>query len=337
MNEKDYKMMKLLGEMDESYIVGAAKPWKTGKASGRSRRREVWAASAVLVVACGMLGTFHPQVNAAVRELVSRIGQIAGREADFAPYASQMEMTQTKDGVTLTLQEVVLTDNQLYAAVAMDTDLEQAWIGECRVYFDGSEDGPTSYSSGFLQGNAAEHEVVVEYRCADGLLPLENADITLELTVYEDGADETSGVRVPFAFTFAASDTGLKGDTLQLALAEAIEIRPGVVLELQEFTQNSIFSRIRTKCGENSGSLPIGKYLYYLKGEDSLGGEVSYAYQSENGPYGYFYAEETQDGSLMPSEESEWVELQLYAQEIPTDGSESPMVPTGEKFRIDFR
>ena len=152
--------------------------------------------------------------------------------------------------------------------------------------------------------------------------------------MYEDWENSSDSEMLPFDFTFSASDNGLTQDTIKLSLDQDIEIRPGITLELEEFSLNRIFSRIRTKCGTHDGSLPIRGTQYYLKGTDSLGNEVLYTYQSENGPYGHFATEEDLSGAL-PSPDSSWVELQLYSLDISESAKEEKeMVPIGEKFRI---
>lgn len=334
MNEKNYKLLEMFGEMDDSYVMKAGKPWK--KKSGRKwRPGGLQAACAALVITFGMLGAFHPQVKAAVRELFSHIGQLAGRQEDFAPYANPMELAQTKDGVTLTLQEVAATDSQLYAALSMDTSLEHAEIADFRFSFKELEENiHTSYSTGFFSGSSKENGYVLKFSGEDGILT-EDAEVTLYVTVCENPEEAADSKKIPFEFTFSASGSKLKQDTLEIPLDQKIEIKPGTVLELEAFSLNSIFSRIRTKCGEHDGSLPASA-MYYLKGSDSLGKEVLYTYESESGPYGHFATEEDLEGSI-PSSGCEWVELQLYALDLP-EGQDAAggMRPIGEKFRIDL-
>lgn len=335
MDEKDYKFLKLVGTLNDSFIEKAHEPWPRQRTSSRWARHGVFkAACAVLILACGMLGALHPQVNAAVQELFSRIGQIAGREEAFAPYASSMDLAQTKGGVTLTLQEAVMSDNQLYVALSMDTDLEKAELGDFHISFDALEENiHTTYSGGYLPGSSRENGYVLKYSFEDGTLPRESADITLTVDVYRDGEEWRTSKTIPFEFTFSSSVNELAENTLQISLDQEIELKPGLVLELESFSLNSIFSRIRTKCGTHNGSsLPLNKTMYYLKGTDSLGNEILYTYQAENGPYGYFATEETLENSP-PSLDCEWIELQVYTQDIQNN---MDMTPIGEKFRINL-
>lgn len=342
MNEKDYKVLELLGEMDGSYVEKAAEPWRKKKRYGFSGSGTVRAACAALVVTCGLLCAFQPKVHAAVQSLLSRIGQIAQREEDFAPYARPLELTQTKDGVTLTLQEVILTENQLYAALSMDTDLEQAEIGFFEVGFEGvEEDVHRSYSMDFLPGSSKENGYVLRYTCEDGMIPEGDAGILLKVSVYrnyENPEDIMPGEETTFEFSFSASSEELKKKTLEIPLEQEIEIKPGVVLKLTDFSLNSIFSKISTECGRNDGSLPLMYKQYYLEGTDSLGNEVYYTYQPESGPGGRFVTEECMAGKI-PSTESEWVELQLYVLDFSENRelTREDAVALGAPFRIELK
>lgn len=333
MNENNYKLLEILGEMDESYVTKAGEPWKRKTGRRRITGSGFKAACAALVIGAGLLGAVHPQVNAAVRELFSRIGQMAGQEEAYAPYADQMELAQTKEDVTLTLQEIVAADNQLYAAVSMDTDLKQAEIGDFRIRFDKSgEEVDTSYSAGFFPESSKENGYVLKFSFENDVLT-EDTDVTLDIWVRK--TQEEDSEKIPFAFTFSPSGSSLNQDTAKLALDHSIEVGPGVVMKLESFSQNSIFSRIRVKCGEHDGSLPQPA-MYYLRGTDSLGNEVQYTYEPENGPYGHFTTDETADAS-MPSPDCEWIELRLYMLDLKSAENEGADIQAiGEPFRIEL-
>lgn len=342
MNEKNRKLLEWLGEMDDSYVEKAAGPWESKTEGSFYKTRSgsmVKAACAALLLFSAVLAAAHPQVNAAVRGLFSRIGQMAGQEEEFAPYASPMDLVQTRDGVTLALEEAVLMDDKLYAMVSLESELENAEIGAFNISFPRlKEDIHASYTGEFLSGSSRENGYVIKYSFEEGMLS-EDTEITLYLTVWEDWEAAEKSEQIPFQFTFSAADGSLRGDTAQYALDQGIEIRPGAVLELESLLVNHVFSRIQTKCGEAGGLLYHG-VQYYLVGEDSLGNEVCYAYEAENGPYGHFTTRKAAD-SLTPSPECEWIELQLYEWDgAAGTGDETPdvdaLTPVGEEFRIEL-
>lgn len=122
MSQERYRFLELMGNIDDEQVFHSCQPWQEeGKKKILSRHGRM-AACAVLVLALGMMGIFHQQVEAAIRNFTVHIAEMLGVSGELDPYTQVIGVSQKKDGVMLTLEEVILAENQLYAAFHIEWD-----------------------------------------------------------------------------------------------------------------------------------------------------------------------------------------------------------------------
>ena len=77
----------------------------------------------------GLCLAFHDQVYAAVSRFTTMIAEILQISNDLEPYTGVINTTQEKDGISITLNEVILTNNSLLVSVNLDAEAEYDVIG----------------------------------------------------------------------------------------------------------------------------------------------------------------------------------------------------------------
>ena len=81
------------------------------------------------IVMLGLCLAFHDQVHAAVSRFTTMIAEILQISNDLEPYTDVINTTQEKDGISITLNEVILTNNSLLVSVNLDAETEYDGIG----------------------------------------------------------------------------------------------------------------------------------------------------------------------------------------------------------------
>lgn len=160
----------------------------------------------VIIVILGFCLVFHDQVYAAISRFTTMIAEILQVSNDLTPYAEIINTTQEKNGISITLKEVVLGENSLLVSVELNDGEEYDGIGISageNIKINGSEylcDSSSVYQKQNMEEN--DNQYVLEW-IYDGGVPLEKkADIEIEVAVHrqiEDIEGET------FIFAFSAS------------------------------------------------------------------------------------------------------------------------------------
>ena len=128
MKKDEYSFLELFGNIDDEYIVQALQPWKR-----QTRRYMVYhigrkAVCLAFIVMLGLCLAFHDHVHAAVSRFTTMIAEIL-QSNDLEPYTDVINTTQEKDGISITLNEVILTNNSLLVSVNLDAETEYDGIG----------------------------------------------------------------------------------------------------------------------------------------------------------------------------------------------------------------
>jgi len=129
MKKDEYSFLELFGNIDDEYIVQELQPWKR-----QTRRYMVYhigrkAVCLAFIVMLGLCLAFHDQVHAAVSRFTTMIAEILQISNDLEPYTDVINTTQEKDGISITLNEVILTNNSLLVSVNLDAETEYDGIG----------------------------------------------------------------------------------------------------------------------------------------------------------------------------------------------------------------
>ena len=118
--KKEFDFAEAFGNIDDRLVEEAGKEWqRTRRQAFYLYRRRIAGAAAAVVLVILMAGS--PRVQAAVKGIVTKIGQIWQVEKDLSPYAEIIHKEQEKEGFTVTLHEVILADHKIYASVTIHT------------------------------------------------------------------------------------------------------------------------------------------------------------------------------------------------------------------------
>lgn len=206
MKKDEYSFLELFGNIDDEYIYQALMPWEK-----QTKRNIVYymgkkVACLVIIVILGFCLVFHDQVYAAISRFTTMIAEILQVSNDLTPYAEIINTTQEKNGISITLKEVVLGENSLLVSGELNDGEEYDGIGISageNIKINGSEylcDSSSVYQKQNMEEN--DNQYVLEWIYDDGV-PLEKkADIEIEVAVHrqiEDIEGET------FIFAFSAS------------------------------------------------------------------------------------------------------------------------------------
>ena len=347
MKKDEYSFLELFGNIDDEYITQALQPWK-----GQTRRFMIYhigrkAACLAIIVMLGLCLAFHDQVSAAVSRFTTMIAEILQVTDDMTSYTDIINTTQEKNGISVTLNEVVLSENALYASVKLDDvdgdNNHGISVGE-NIKIDGKEyecNSSRVYQKKNLEEN--DKQYVVEWIYDDGVPLKKKANIEITIVVHKK-IEDVEGE--PFTFTFVASKEDLQNNVVHLELNQRISLDEKEVI-IKEFSINSVMSILKIEGDEFFSD----KNLYYVEMTDIDENKFFYYLVSNKGKQYIFQT----DGDV-PSSDSKWLEGQIYMlpynddindtvdeKVIQTEISEifrvdtSDMLPVGKKFKIDIK
>ena len=140
MKESIYDLLNDIDSSPESYPAAQAtqedvKNWKKAfdkkrissysdrKTTGKHRWRKyaAAAAAAVVLIGAGSLPSVRITAYAAVKSVTYNLGQLLGISADLSPYTTVVGESVSKDGFTVTLNEVILDENMMYITDTVTT------------------------------------------------------------------------------------------------------------------------------------------------------------------------------------------------------------------------
>lgn len=308
MKKDEYSFLELFGNIDDEYITQALQPWK-----GQTRRFMIYhigrkAACLVIIVMLGLCLAFHNQVSAAVSRFTTMIAEILQISNDIEPYTDVINTTQEKNGISVTLNEVILTDNSLFVSVNLDTENEYDDVGvsvEENIKINGSKYTCDS-SSVYLKQNLEENDkqYVLKWIYDDGVPLPKKADIEIGIVVHKQ-IDDIEGEM--FTFSFSTSKDELQKNTTHLKLNQKISLGKNEAV-LREFSINSVASSLKLE----SDKLSPEKEQYYVEITDMHGNKSLYSLIKKEGELFTFQ----NDGDTLFSG-SKWLEGQIYA--LPYD------------------
>lgn len=359
MKRDKYTFLELMNDLDDELIQDAMNQEPARKKLFYHAGRRIACAAAVLLV--GLCGMFHSQVATAINALTTRIAQFWNVEEDLTPYTNVLNTSQTRDGFTLTLNEVILSDNQLVIAADLDSEYPEQVLEfpgyimidgkECRVpdvsYETGGADTETEAGE-----DADGGQTVITCTLEDGVIPGRPVDIGLYLVACKSWEDAEKFIRmrgdiIPedpklqdiatvFKFEFRASGEEMAKTAVSRELNQEILADGGWTVKLKTITLNHIYSRITAELENNSAeteALRLPEEMvpeYYLEGEDSLGNDVYYwmysAVSDDKKTWEAEFAAELR-GDELPATESEWIDLRLFIWQDMGEPDTEPLNP----------
>lgn len=332
MKKDEYSFLELFGNIEDEYIVQALQPWKGQRRGNTLYHIGRKAACLAIIVMLGVCLVFYEQVYAAISRFTTMIAQILQITNDLEPYTDVINTTQEKNGVSITLNEVILTDHSLLVSVNLDAEEEYDGVGISAgedITINGSDytcDSSSVYQTQNLEEN--DNQYVVEWIYDDGVPLPKNADMEIGIAVHRQIDDIEGEV---FTFAFSASKEELQKNTVHLKLDQRISLGESKAV-VREFSINSVTSSLQLE----GDTFSPEKEQYYVEMTDMQGNKSLYSLVKKEGELFTF-----QNDGAPPSLDSEWLDAQIYA--LPYDVENKDMMNFGiiegevsEIFRVDF-
>ena len=322
--EKGFKTLELIGDLDDKYIYEASKPWKKQHRFSRMQRKwKIAAAGIILLITAGCTLKYQEDVKAALQRVTSWIGQALGIEnGDTDSYTNVVGKSISRDGITITLNEIVMDSKNLWIAYSdsedLDADMKDA-VEDKLLYTEVCINGQEIQQGlGQRTVNAfSENPITVEDFTIGEEVNTEGT-VNIEFKVWPiamDDADTWENVQKtqantePYTFKLKTSKEELEKNTVDLNLNQNIKMDSNV-LNLTEFRWNPFESTIY---GMYHGTVYIDSD-YYLIGTDDQGNKICYQETGRNGEETVF--QQTIDpeftGYKEISPEAKSITLQLY-------------------------
>lgn len=325
MNEKKYGLLEILQQADDQIIYETGQPWQ--------KRKRKWdmgtkAAGILLVAAIGLMGIFHEQVTAAIRGFSTFLGEFMENTRELDPYTETMDLTQTVDGISLTLEEVVLDSNRLLALFEMNFDeaaAKKAEDYEClwgyigRLKIDGTYLDSLAASGTQMD---ADGQIVMEYSFEEDAVSENMSAVELEVQIADQKTGGWSDPVADFKFSFETTKEQLQAKTKVTPLNVEMDTGEGITLQLKEMRNTDLGSRIRVAFSTDprewygEGEERFENIPYDLEIEDDQGNCIRYSVA------GTYLEEEITDVlyesifGTPPAEDAEYLTIRLYKNEI---------------------
>lgn len=313
---------ELLTELENKRI----KKKVMGNMKKKNSGKKIVAAACVCLCAVGLAaGPLKGEVQAAMKYVSYTIANSLGIQKDLSPYESVLNQSVSDAGVTITLNSVILDENELVVSTTevYDRELKENDTSTISgsIYING-RDVSTGASGGTAQADPHTMESVMHYDI-NGLDTSSKLDFEL---VFSDR--EGSG---NWEFAFEADGSKLSIDTFRLALDETYELPDGTQVVLSEFTNNALGEKIYFTYNTERCN-----YDMKLEGTDDLGNEVSFYLSRAGSGKGRFNIDD-----LRPhiGEDASSVTLTLYAVEFPKESGKmsNDFQQIGEAFTINLK
>lgn len=333
MDRKNFEFLEAMQQVDDRWILEAGEPWKKEKSYGKFHVTAK-AACVLLILVLGVSCVFHEQVKAAIAQALSRIGQRMGNENDISPYVEEVMQSQTIDGITVHLNEILLGKDKVTAYVSLEgyhASREESMISINEVRINGEY---IDCIAGDTYTEESEDEFVMEYFCEKGAIPEGIQKIEFVIGYYEKIGKEYWETSENFNFTVFPEKSGAGMDFSEQNLDIDMEDEDGQVFHLKEYTYNKAEGQIRVLCDKDpreyeSEEMEFYDLDYRINIVDDQGNECCFKpifYDEEKGEIWF----ESEFGT-QPGQNSKYIDVYLVTDTIIRDGNVKPSRQIGEK------
>lgn len=315
----------------------------TGK---RSHKKVVSAAcAAVLLTVLAVPAVGGDIVYAAGEGIAWRISQALYLDRDLQEYTTVVGTSQTDDGYTLRLNEVVLDQGSLVVSTSTYKADGSAFTEDEFINM-GVPTGTVNVNGWPVLGGAGGGAGLEEDGSIGAVISydLDNIDTSGELDiklVYRDIGpigdrglfhSATSG---KWAFHFTADGAALAADTVTIPLNQQFTLPNDVAVTLTNYTSNALGQRVYYTTAGGTAT-DRSDYHLRLQGMDDQGQEIIFETRRANGQKGTGYMSCEILGAQI-TEQTKWLELTPYAVAFPKESGQMShdYLPMGESFRIE--
>ena len=286
----------------------------------------VCAAALVLAVGLGS-GPLHYIVQAAVKSISYDIATILGIKKDLEPYKTVVGKSVTTNGITITLNEVIVNEDEILISATKEydekiTDESKRLIGE-RIYINGKS---VSDSSSGGEKQEGDHTLVSISECdIKGVDLSQTLDFEIQFMDYDNTRDT-------WDFEFSASGEELAQSTNTIELDQTFTLEDGTEVHLDKLTDNPLGQKIyfSTSTGECD-------YDLVLRGVDDCGNPVEFTFSRWSDGVGRLNISTIDNGNL--SDEATELHLTPYAVKFPEQSGRlsNDFKQAGDEFVINIR
>lgn len=272
--------------------------------------------ASVAVLSIGVLATtdLGGHVFANVNEFFYDIATSLGIKKDLKDYKTEVLQTVTRNGFTVSLNEVVLDKDQLIITSSFKSKnkIEAGYIApKAKVSINGKVIESTGDGTCVgVDDNTVESMIfykIDEKLTGDVKISVEYTD----LEYLKDGKEET--LKGPWAFEFN-TQAKVADTTKEININKEIKLKNGQTITLDKYTSNVMGQEI-TYTKEKK---ELGYYLQ-LKGTDNLGNEVVFSLNQSSDDKGTF---EFDKFNMDFPENAKELKLTVYGDKNPEDGKQ---------------
>ncbi|MGG7098799.1 DUF4179 domain-containing protein [Clostridium sardiniense] len=263
----------------------------------------------------------------------SNISSYLGLNKNLDKYSTIINKYISKNGVTISLNDVILNNNELIVSSTIQSSKG-----------DATNEGFHEYSKIFINGKRIKSGSTGSSKAIDTstmasitnyILP--DIDLSKEIDIkiiYSDVLVGNKPIYGPWIFEFKANGSDLSKDTKRIALNNSFSLDNGNEVTLNEFTSNSMGQEIFYTI-KNNNSTDKNVYDIKLVGTDNLNNPIEFDLSSGNYTGGILKLEPVL-GKL--SDKATSISLTPYAVKFPEKSGKlsDDFKKIGDKFTINF-
>ena len=339
MNEQIYSLLNEIDNHSDSYELPPVsdlemKEWKKQFSSRRvsHRSHKKYVAAAVVCILGGSL-LFPPtqfMAYAGMKTVTYNLSQFLGIQKDLSPYRTVVGESITKDGYTVTLNEVILDENILYVSDTLTLPQKDEYsqtqtppLADIDVFINGKM---VSWGASGEAESADDYNIVSYRRIAlDSLDSSQNLDIELRYSM------DTKSFG---SFSFAATGKDLMASTYTTSLDTKIMLPDNTSIHFYKYSSNTMGQRIFFK---TSTPDTVPDYDILLKGTDDLCNPVQFSIRTVNAGVGCMEVDTLKNGYV--SDEAQALTLTPYISQTPQGNGKiiQDYQPAGDSFTITVK
>ncbi|UOW69424.1 DUF4179 domain-containing protein [Paraclostridium bifermentans] len=242
----------------------------------KSKSKKILAASVSGLVLIGGLSVFREPVYANMYKVMYDIKNALGVESNLEDYKTVVGQSITKNGLTITLNEVILDKDVLIVSTAykFKEELEDGYIMAFEnIYINGK---PISSGGGGSGGAIDKNTVEKVFRYTlDEDVKKHDLDIKIVYSdpIYLKNKKENT-INGKWAFEFKTNRKELELDTKSLKLNQSFELGKDETITLKEYRTNALGPNIIYD--RNIHNKDLVSYDIKLLGKDNLGNDVEF-------------------------------------------------------------
>lgn len=264
-------------------------------------------AAAVIVVGLALFGTnLSAYAYQTTQQVIYSIAGYLGIEKNLDSYRTVLNQTQTKDGLTVQLNEVILDQDELLVSTTTTSD-QQSELGcvlSGRVYINGRAMDSGSGGSAKPLDEYTTEQVSANYLKARDFA----GDLDVKI-VFDMARIDGKTKNGPWIFEFTTNGDELAKSTVAIPLHNSFKLENGQSVVLEKYTGNALGQKIYFSKD------PAGTaYDMALRGHDDLGNKVEFHLSNSDATKGVFKIS-TLDGNLDP--QAATLTLTPYAVKFP--------------------